>query len=385
MNNSLDLIMSHALFCYNLYPFVPTIILSEAFRGISEPIMIILWALILITKVVGLVLTNQTSDAELSNAWVQPPFMDANFITTFETNGDTYIDQGSVFRNIIAAFGRLCNAQYNALIGSQTSFPRGHDASIIELEGGRLLAVNYTMWAIYWCYFEIRSRPQSAFRYNEAQCTFGFQELEHRLRVGSLNFLSNRRSTASLSTPDANVDVTRRIKPRDSAASVVAASLNATNSNQLSSLLEAYDPVSASTNTNGLQELSSTGNLTSMSLYTFRRRGNGPPIDLDSLLLSVLEALIDRASQSRLGPIFARNYRSVNGDYDIDYRPSTLRDAPDLSYKTVIVCFLKLMSLILISGEPLREGDFTCLVNRREAFLGRVTKKTNANVRIAAH
>ena len=347
--------------------------------------MIILWTLIIITKVLGLVLTNQTSDAEFSNAWVQPPFMDANFITTIETNEDLYFDQASVIGDIVAAFGRLCNTRYDALIEPQT-FRRGHDAStIIELKGGRNLAVDYSMWAIYWCFFEIRLRPQSAFRYNEAQCTFGFQGLEHRWRVGSLSFSSDRRSTASLSMPDANVDVTRRIKPRNRAASEGAANLNATDFNQSSSLLAGYDQVFASTNTSAEQGSSSIGNLTSASFYTFQLRGNGPSIDLDRLLVSVLEALIDRASRSRDGPILARNYRSINGDYDVGYRPSSLRDAPDLSYKTVVLCYLKLMILILGSAGSLREGDFTCLVNRREALVGRLTKKTNTNVGIAGH
>ncbi|MDI1491916.1 MAG: hypothetical protein OHK93_003127 [Ramalina farinacea] len=346
--------------------------------------MIILWALVFSTKVVGLALPNQTSDAIVSNAWVQPPFMDADFITTFETNGDTYLDQASVFEDIIVAFGRLCNTQYKALIGSETFFRRGHDASIIELDGGRLLAVDYTMWAMYWCFFEIRSRPQSAFRYNEAQCTFGFQEPDRRLRVGSLRFMSNRRSTVSSSRPGANIDVTRRIKPRDSAASAVAANLNAIDPSQASSLVEAYDPVFASTNTSVGQESSSTGNLTSVNLYTYQLRGNGPLIDLDRLLVSVLEVLIDRASRSRDGPILARNYRSVNGDYDIGYRPSPLRDTPDLSYKTVVLCYLKLVTIILISGRPLREGEFTCLVNSREALLGRFTRKAGGNMGIAS-
>ena len=164
----------------------------------------------------------------------------------------------------------------------------------------------------------------------------------------------------------------------------MAANLNPTDPSQASSLVEAYDPVFASTNTSAGQESLSTGNLTSMNLYTFHLRGNGPLIDLDRLLVSVLEALIDRASQSRDGPIFARNYRSVNGDYDIDYRPSPLRDAPDLSYKTVVLCYLKLVTIILISGRPLREGDFTCLVNRREALLGWFTREVSGNMGIAS-
>ena len=349
--------------------------------------MIILWALFFITKVRGLVLTNQTSDAEVSNAWVQPPFMDSSFILEFETNESIYLDQASVFEDIVAAYGRLCSTEYTALIGPQIFFHLGHDASAIEVEGGRLLAVDYTMWAIYRCFFEIRSRPASAFRYNEAQCTFGFQELEHRASIGSLRFASTRTSTASsagLSTPDMNVDVTRRIKPRDSAASLVVASPNATDSSQVPSLSEAYDPVTASSNTSRGQESSSVGNLTSMNLYTFELRGNGPLIGLDHLLISVLEVLIDRASQSRGGPILARNYRCVNGDYDIDYRPSQLWDAPDLSYKTVILCYLKLMSLVLYSGRPLREGDFACLVNRREVLLGRFTRKANGSIGTAS-
>ena len=382
MNELLDIFISHGRFCYNLYPLFSITIISEALRDISESIMIILWALILITKVVGLVLPKQTSDAILSNAWVQPLFMDADFITTFETNGDTYVDQASVFEDIVAAFGRLCNTQYKALLGSQTFFRREHDASIIEFDGGRPLAVDYTMWAMYWCFFEIRSRPQSAFRYNEAQCTFGFQEPERRLRVGSLRLMSSRRSTVTSSRPDANIDVTRRIKPRDSAASVVAANFKRTDPSQASSLVEAYDPVFASTSTSAGQESSSTGNLTSM--YTYQLRGNGPLTDLDRFPVSILEVLIDRASQSRDGPILARNYRSVNADYDINYWASPMRDAPDLSYKTVVLSNLKPMTITLITGRPLREGDFTCLVNRREALLRRFTSKASGNMGIAS-
>lgn len=331
--------------------------------------MIVLWALVFVTDVVALVLANQTGLTEVSNAWVQPPFVDADFVTSFHIIGPTDIHQISVFENIIVAFGKLCNTPYTAHIGPQTLSYGGIDASIMEIAGGEHLAVNYTMWAIYWCFFEMKSSPRIAFRYKEAQCIFGFPQPETHSTVatGWLRFVSRSGSTASSSgssMPDTDVDVTSRIKSRGNT--------------------EAFDPASATMNASGAQELSSVGNLSSINNYALQLRGSGPQMDPEALFISILEALIDRASRSHVGSINARNYRSVNGDYNVNYRPSTLQGAPELSYTTVIVCYVKLLALILGGTAALREGDFACLVNQREALVGSFTKRADGNVGIAA-
>lgn len=354
--------------------------------------MNILWALVFVTQVVGLVLRKpiqaraDTNYTQVIDSEEQPVSTLGEFaVKLIGLRPNKYISQAALADSIIWAIHSLCLAPYKQYMDSRDYTPPGrHDLRIKVKElpfSPEHLNVQYTMGALFGCFARLNQYPRANPQVlSSAYCGFGFREpgaAEFPLS-GTVNFLpgdgegsATSSSGSGLSVPD--ISVTRRIKQR---ANVGPAALAG-----VSSTITDPDPFPATLNALGGQESSSVGNLTSRKFITFNLRGDGAIIPPDQLLLSILEATLDRASQPRDGPIYTRTFTPGPGGYIV-----RTQGVPGvtLTYPTLPGCLLGLLQHVRSQGMNVREGDWICLVNYQDTLLGRLTKKPDGSAGVAA-
>ncbi|MDI1491529.1 MAG: hypothetical protein OHK93_002738 [Ramalina farinacea] len=352
--------------------------------------MIFLWALVLITKVVGMVVNNlsqasdDTDSTQVFTFEEQPLSNRQKFVVTLVVRKNVYISEDALSESIALAFEGLCLIPFGQYLGTRDYTPAGRqDLSIKVTESpstAGALTTKYTMGALFLCFAQLMQaqRPQPLALYS-AQCAFGLRDPGSSgisTLLGKVEFVPGvvegsaiSSSGNSASVPD--ISVVRRIKQRANAADAGASS---TDPDQ--------ETISASSNATGWQGSLPLGNLTSDNRYTFNRRGTGAIIPLDPLLISILEALIDRASQPRNGPVNARIYTPQVGNYIVLSRPAP---GITLNYPTVPGCFIELLKFLNAApNRNIREGDWICIKNFQEVLQGTFTKKPGGNAGIAA-
>ena len=351
--------------------------------------MIILWALLLITEVVGMVVSNltQTNDDTNSTQLVtfeeQPLSSRQRLAVTLVVRKDVYISGVALAQSIVLAFQGLCLIPFEQYLGTRDYTPAEcQDLSVKVTESPSTvgdLITKYTMGALFLCFAQLRRihRPQPLTLYS-AQCAFGLtgpSGSRISTPIGKVDFLpgvveGSATSSSSSSTSGSDISGVKWIKQRANAA---GAGSSSTNPDQ--------DTIAASLDASGVQGSSPSGNLTSDNHYSFKLRGDGAIIPLDQLLTSILEALIDRASQPRDGPVNARTYTPEVGNYIVQ---SWGAPRASLTYPTVPQCFIQLLKFLNEQPRTIREGGWTCIRNFREVMLGTFSRKPGGNEGIAA-
>ena len=355
--------------------------------------MIILTALLLATEIVGMVVNNLTQASDDTNTTQLLTFEDPSstarqrFAVSLEVLPNEHISELALSECVEIDFWGLCLTPYTQYIGTRDLTPAGrHDLSIKVTEASKPafdLTTKYAMSALFLCFvrlLQVLPRP-GPLTLGAANCEFGLSDLdsvEIKSLIGRADFLPGPVQDSATSSSGSNGSVldiggVDQIKQRANAAAVASAGASSNRPDQ--------DTIAASLNATGGQESSSFENLTSHKFYNFKLNGDGAIILPDQLLVSVLEASIDRASQPRDGPINARTYTPQVGNYIVHSR-----GVPGLSvgYPTVPCCFFELLRYLRRHHLSIREGDWTCNQNFRDVLLGRFTLRPDANAGIAA-
>ena len=366
--------------------------IPNAFRDLLQSVMIILSALLLAAEVVGMVVNNLTQASDDTNhtqiLTFEEPSLSARqrFAISLAVVPNLYISEVALSESMVADFQELCLVPYTQHIGTHDYTPAGRQDLSIKVTEAPWSVVDlttaYTMSALFLCFARLMQFPRPGpLTLSAAKCVFGLSDLDSpriRVFIGNVDFLpgpvqdsATSSSGSSASVPD--IGGVGRIKQKANAAAVASAGASPNRPDQ--------DTIAASLNATGGQGSSSLGNLTSNVYYDFKLNGNGAVIPPNQLLISILEASIDRASQPRDGPVNARTYTPEVGNYIVQSQatPGLL-----LTYQTVPDCFFELLQYLMHHRIAIREGDWTCNQNFRDVLLGTFTKKPGANAGIAA-